>query len=341
MKLSIAIATSMILLYTVNGFAKLMGPSTGGGGFAISCPETPLEPARTMLLDLYEAEEVYKFQLVKASHNLEEDYFRSANRVYSLQGHPYLAESLKSDISKNLRNFFRSVKFVKNISELPLAKDLGEVPWVPSQCNIQQVAYFDDQSSTIYILKPLWDKLDSLNQAALAQHELSYMHQRMLGEKNSKISRLHVGHAFSVAGPTPVNDGLTSDSSLFTFKDERLSALAVTHGFSLGQSIARLQFKQIGGIPLLSKTWVDFASPIWDLALAYDPSESNFSCVVKTPDTHIVTSAPLLGLYTNDFGANQFTAELEYITNQPVKITVRRSDGSILTSGSLRGSCKK
>lgn len=346
MKLSIAILTNIILLYTVNGFAKLMGPSTGGGGFAISCPKTPLEPAQTMLLDLYEAEEVYKFQLVKASNNLEEDYFRSAQRVYSLQGYPHLAESLRSDISNGLRNFFRSVRFVENISELPVANDLGEVPWVPSQCKIQQMAYFDDQSSTIYILKPLWDKFDSLSQAALAQHELSYKYQRLLGEKTSKISRIHVGHAFSAAGPTPVSDGLSSDSFSFSFKkDERLSVLEVTHGYSLGRPTARLQFNQIGGQPLLSKTWVDFALPIWDLAHAYDPSENNFSCVVKNPNTHIITSAPLLGLYTSYFSANlehiKFTVELEYITNQPVKITIRRADGSIMTSGSLRGSCKK
>lgn len=321
----------VILMLSVHVQAKV-GPSTGGGGFTVSCPENPIEPQRTVLLDLYEAEDSLKFQLAQASGSIEQDYFQSAKRTYELQGYPDLADSMKNDLLNNLKRFFRIVKFVQNSSELPKANDLGDTSWIPSQCQVQQLAYFDDLSETVFILQPLWDKMDSLSKAALAQHEIAFRHYRTLGDKDSSMARRLVGHMFSASGPLPVRDGVASNSRRYYMQDKELSTVLVTQGYSMGKSMIRVQFEHLAGYAILAKTWADFESPAWDLEARYSPAAPFESCVVKTPGVNQVVISPLKGTITSNL-----YLKYEYITGRPVVMTVLDNDGQVITTSQVTG----
>lgn len=179
------------------------GPSTGGGGFAVFCPRAPVE-----LLDLYEGRVLLKYHLASASGDLRHDYFQAVQRTYTLQGRPEMAAQHRDRIMNNLSNFMLSTKFIETEAELPRAEDAGVLPWVPSQCVIRQVAYFDDIQQMIYILKPAWNQMDSLSQAALVEHELMSNFMRRLGERTSEAARKAVAHIFALNGSADLCDGL-------------------------------------------------------------------------------------------------------------------------------------
>lgn len=140
-----------------------------------------------------------------------------------------------------------------------------------------------------------------------------------------------MGHIFSVSGPDTVLDGVPANYRTFsTFDLKETTNVFAINAFLGSTPIVRLQFKQLGGIPLIAKTTVDFPSPTWDLALAFDTVENRPVCVVKTPDINIVQTAPLWGM-TNF----NMSVKLEYVTGKPVRLTVYRADGTIFTSGPL------
>ena len=176
--LSLALTLTAILCGTFepkNASAMGGGGMEGGGGFTINCAQTPVEPGRIETLDLYEGSQIPEFVMAKASGNLAEDYFLGVKNTYALQGYPDLAEGRREEILESLKAFFRHTQFVDSESQLPKANDLGNLPSIPPTCRVQQIAFYADTLQRIYILKPLWDQLDSLSQAALVQHELFYM----------------------------------------------------------------------------------------------------------------------------------------------------------------------
>ncbi|MBL7670472.1 MAG: hypothetical protein JNM39_08295 [Bdellovibrionaceae bacterium] len=65
MKKNLSLVIMMIVSFQLQAQAEA-GPSSGGGGFALYCPENPIEPERTVLLDLYEGEETLRFQMAQA-----------------------------------------------------------------------------------------------------------------------------------------------------------------------------------------------------------------------------------------------------------------------------------
>lgn len=303
------------------------GPSTGGGGFSVSCAATPVEPARTILLDLYEGAESFRFTMASASGSIEQDYFLGVKRTYELQGYPNLAETLKNEINQNLKLFFRSVKFIENSSELPTANDLGETIKLPSGCSLQQAAYFDDQNETVFILKPIWDKMDSLSQAALALHEIAFRDYRGLGDKHSMFARAFVAHVFSIGGVVPALDGVSAHSKRYSIDDSKASSFIVSNGTIMGKPIARIQFENIGGYAMLTKTWIDIPTPPWKLekkSLSVFPYES---CVVKTANVNQVSTLPINGTM-----AQGLSMMYEYKTGEPIRITVFKKDGTLVTS---------
>lgn len=309
-----------------------IGPSTGGGAYSITCPANPIEPAQTILLDLYEGESIYKFKMKNASGSIEKDYFVSVDTTYTLQGYPQMAESIKGAILNHLKEFFRSTVLVEHASELPVADDLGTVPIIPTQCQLAQAAYFDDNSGTIYILKSAWDGMDSMNRAALVQHELHYRFKRLAGEKSSNLTRKIVAHIFAQEGVTPVHSGASNTNRTYRAELEYSSIFQVLQGYQ-NAPMVRLQFNQINGNGLVSKTWADIPLLYWDLKYEYIKTAPYRHCVVKTPDVNFVTTVPLNGtLYSGEY-----SLRIEYITNKPVKIKIINPDGSILTEGEITG----
>lgn len=320
---------------TQGALAMGMGPSTGGGGYAIQCPENPLEPAQTTLLDLYEGAAVLNFKMKHTSGSLEQDYLESVNTTYGLQGFPKLTEEGEKKIRQHLKLFFRSVKLVEKATDLPSANDLGALPYIPSQCHVTQVAYFDDNATTIYILKPIWNLMDPLNQAALVQHELHYRHKRRDGDTDSVLTRKAIAHIFAQQGAVPTNDGISDIYHRYILRDDFISVFHAIPSFFRGTPIVRIQFQHIYGYGLVTKTWADLAMPHWELKYKY--GNQGRYCVVTSPNVNLVKTAPLKGgLYSDGLPTqNGFQVRVEYITNQPLKVSIVKPDGSVLTEGTL------
>jgi len=187
-----SILLTMILILPVSGFA---GPRSGGGGFAVSCPATPVSAGSLELLDLYEMN-AGGHRLQPALGDFKQEYIRAVGRINSLLGAPNYVQEQQELIESNLKRFFQSVKWLKNEQEMPVAQDLGKIPWIPSQCELKQIAYFDDSSKTIYVLEREYSQLSPQHQAALVFHELWFMHHRTLGETTSELSRRLTGFGF-------------------------------------------------------------------------------------------------------------------------------------------------
>lgn len=322
----------LILIILTKGFIAMgAGPSTGGGAYSVECPKNPIEPAQNILLDLYEGAYVLNFKMKQASGSIEQDYFDSIDTTYTLQGYPDLAESKREEIQLRLKTFFRAVKFVETAADLPVANDIGLPPEIPSQCHINQVAYFDDTGNTIYLLKPSWDMMDSLSQAAIVQHELHYHYKRQQGESTSLLTRRTVAHIFAKEGPLSIKDGLSEDNLEYTVDNDLISMFSMIPGFIARSPVVRLQFRHINGYGLVAKTWADFPMSHWELKYEYSKKAPFRYCVVTTPNTNLIITKPLQGtLYPKGF-----QIRLEYITGLPVKIGVLKPDGSILTEGTI------
>lgn len=318
----------LLSMGSVPGWAEeRLGPSTGGGGFAVQCPQTPISPAEVELLDFYEGREVLGLQMAKSTGNLRNDYFRAVDRTYTMQGNRDYAEQNKNWINANLTKFMRNTIFVEHASDLPKASDLGNAPMVPSQCSIQQVAYFEDAANTIYILRPLWDQMDSLNQAGLVLHELFGPEIRKRGFHTSEFSRRSVAHINAVTGAAPILDGLTpSDRSLSASTSQPngvpdVSVFVAKKLKSLGSELLRLQFSQINGMALLAKTWIDLPYVELDLERAQCTSGALLGhMILKTPGIDLQISVPLNGKLTTGM-----ELKVEMKTGEPVRLTLSKN----------------
>lgn len=313
-----------MLGFSVSGWAS--GPSTGGGGFVVSCPATQVSSAEVQLLDLYESTFVLGFSLVQSVGNLKDDYFASADRTYTIQGRPHLAEEIRSQIDANLVAFLRSVKFVARPEDLPVANDLGHVPWIPSQCSIKQVAFFEDGSTTIYILKDLWDQMSTLNKAATVSHELYGRRMRQLGEPDSTYARRTVGHIYAESGFTPILNGLDELNHEFSGWDIHGKSTYNSSFFrqkvNLGTGRWRFQFTDLAGRPVLAKTFADFKYLDWMFQFgrsSQDPSV--VGCILTTPGIDSTESSKIIGTM-----AAEETLSLVSKTGSPLKLVLSRGN---------------
>lgn len=331
---------SLLSLIAVSANAAFTnGPSSGGGGFVVDCPANVLEPAKVELLDLYEARQKLGFITSISSANLVEDYFQSVDRTYTMQGSPDLAEQLRTDIDQNLKNFFRSVKEVQP-SELPRVNDLGNLPWIPASCQIKQVAFFDDNTETIHLDRSLFDRLDSLNQAALVQHELWYEHLRTLQDETSELARLAVGHTFALRGVIPVDHEIPEGARKFTTSGSSIGLdISSFHAYPVHSGMTtkmlRLQFSQLQGRAQLTKTYVHLPWHAWDLKFGRSKSKASFvGCIVQTPQQNIQQTVPVLGTMSEGL-----SLKYTYQTGEPIRLTLLNK-GKVVSEGYVGNDCR-
>lgn len=302
------------------------GPSTGGGGFVVTCAENILEPARVELLDMYEGRVNLGFTMAQASGDLSKDYWAAVNRTYSLQGDPNLADKLKKDIEENLKKFARIIRFVDSEHLLPQADDLGKIPYIPSSCKIRQIAFFVDQEQTVYVLKSLWDQLDSANQVALILHETAFHHTRSLGEVTSEYARRVVVHMMAISGPVPFKKGIPDDAPSYITR-QKLFPQADSSGISVfwtfpmygSEKVRRLQFSQIFGRPLLTATWAYL--PYFDWEFKFGKLNSNphvMGCLLQTPNLEGEVTSPLEGTQMEGYSIG-----LKYKTGEPLLLSLK------------------
>lgn len=160
------------------------GNSVGNGGDVVICPHS------TELLDLYEAKELYKKNLI----TLNENHKVIIKERLSILGK--LSSKLEALYLKKINAY--KIAF-KNEIVLKDLKDENHV-FIPKNCSLKQIAHRRNEASPAYdiiINDDYWKKLNNVNQASLIMHEVIYDHFRFFKIPNSSGVRKFVGIIFS------------------------------------------------------------------------------------------------------------------------------------------------
>lgn len=273
------IKTIPILLLAATSQA---GVSTSGGGFAVVCRNQQSEITSAEVLDLFEAREVYRLTLMASTGDMKTDYYNSAKNTYTLQTDAKEAEEILeyteqheyTNLYVSLQNFMDRVLWLSSALELPKAEDLGQTQahlYMKPGCQIEQIAYMEDNPAKTYIRKEIWDRLDSLNQAALVQHELHYHGDRVylvVPETSSEHIRRNIAVIFASNFIEGAKHGIPSGEKEIRVQQNLNSNKTGKHDnttffkFETGESvngipITRMQFTFLGGRAVLTKTYVD------------------------------------------------------------------------------------
>ena len=191
-------------------FAKsLDGAGSSGGGFAVVCRDQNNNISSAELLDLYEARNRYGLSLIHSTGSLEGDFMLGVQNTYHLQGYDNFP--IDQSVKKiGLDRFMDIVEFVRSPKSIPAINDIGKTVSIPNNCRAEQVALFIDEHEKVLINEDLWDKLDTLSQAALVSHEEFYFQYRKYNESTSENSRASVAHIYSSNATPAVNENIKS-----------------------------------------------------------------------------------------------------------------------------------
>ena len=258
-----------LFLLISRGFV-FAGPSTSGGGFAVVCRGLRGVIQSAKLIDLYEAQTKYGYQLMPASGDFAHDYVRAARNIYRLQG--YNPPVTDDEIKTRLGDFMKIVQWVPPGEKLPNLNDLGGQIAVPKGCDLEPLAIFYDRQNIVSIDKEIWDSLDSQSQAGLIVHELGYHYMRQMAvnpDTNSKDVRLFSASYFA-QNLIPVQSGIPSNAKVESrfHKCNKTSPTSSSceqattyHRFNMttnnGKNYHRIQFTFLAGRPLASITILD------------------------------------------------------------------------------------
>lgn len=257
------------------------GVSSSGGGYAVVCRDEKKQIISAELLDLYEGRVKHHFDIIKSSGSALKDYTESVDKTYSLQLKPnekfQNCDGCRTS-SENFELFMKQATWKNSNKQLKQQYDLGDVSQAVSSlqqgCDIEPAAVFNDDVDRVQIAKDIWNKFDSLSQAALVQHEMFYRDARqyyLLPEKTSENTRLNVGIIFSNNGEN-VKIGIPDNADFNLIKhnlnantDGQFSSTSFYRfeiGHENGKTVYRSQFDYIAGRAVLSKTYVDIPSSV-------------------------------------------------------------------------------
>jgi hypothetical protein len=149
------------------------GTRDGGGGIGVRCVSKQKETFE--LLDLYEARGRGSVSLpepkdARAATSLVSDLFARhfwnvdtipVNQVKSQMHDLIFAPIFNGQPWYNFET--QRQERVEYVNYLPLSGDVGAYR-IPSNCVLVQIAYYDDKSTALKIVKPLWDKLSVVEQ---------------------------------------------------------------------------------------------------------------------------------------------------------------------------------
>ncbi len=187
----------------------IQGVGSSGGGKAVVCrnPKT-LQVESAKLLDLYEATHKFGLQLRPPQSSMENELFEFlTNYNRSTQDHPAPVTDYDVDHITQTVPVFQFKK-----GELADVADVGSTVSLPTGCQLEQLAVYNDDTNKLFVDEEIWDSLDSMNRAALIAHELIYRQQRVEGgQKTSELARRLVGLLFSTT-PTPSRQDLNLDN---------------------------------------------------------------------------------------------------------------------------------
>ncbi len=301
------------------------GPSSGGGGMVVTCKNEAGIITSTDLLDVYEAKQNPKLKVMQPTGDLAEDYLRTVNHTYILQGAPGLAQSRKKQINENLNGFMGIVDWV---DALPFLNDQGEMTVkIPDNCKLEQLAIFYDSKDRVSIDKNIWARLDTVSRAALVQHEIFYHFERKFSEKTSESTRSYVRQNVTTEGFTPVVTGLENSLSLGSAYDEaNNNNLTVFHiRNDLDPKHLTLQFTQIGGRALLVQTIVQIPDLV--LSVKCIINGNNERVCYPTTQVNMNVRLPVITEHRKDW-----EILFKYVAGEPVKITLIQRGAVLSTS---------
>jgi hypothetical protein len=172
------------------------GVGTSGGGHVVVCDATRADAlGYVTLLDLYEAQQVYRMELRGRLGSLENELHTLAQQLQIVIG---ASGRLPSPLNgETLLEWWENrAQFIPAMSAS--TGDYGVMPDMPRGCGVKQIAIYDDSKDIIRVNLDLWESLDDFNKAALIAHELIY-HDRRLSDRefSSETSRYLVGRIFS------------------------------------------------------------------------------------------------------------------------------------------------
>lgn len=294
-----------LIAISLHAHARDTGTSTSGGGYAVVCRDASGVINSATLLDLVEAVQRYNLSLPQATGSLEADYNRALANRYRLQGLKEI--DLGNESLGDLQKFFTKVQF----KDTPLISlnDMGQVVADLGNCKLEPVAVFHDDIDQVEINLEIYNKLDSLSQAALVCHENYYHYERGLNETTSEGARLLVAHVFSNSNLPAVDADMPAkhlvcvtagtsgqDSEFYAYKIE-----------NRGETV--LQLRSIMGRTVITKATVSLQD-------GFLTALANSSQPQLSPEARNMTArAPVSGDY-----AQEWDIEAVYSVGQPVLI---------------------
>lgn len=191
-RLSLCVA-SLLSMFSPRADA---GVGTSGGGHVVVCQGRSADIyGFATVLDIFEAEELYKLTLRQARQSLAEELDLLATQLATvMQDSPHLPSPLTG--AALIEWWDNRVQYIPDLRAE--TSDLGSVPPLPRGCVVKQIAVFDDSHDLVHVDLDLWNSLDDFNKAALIAHELVYRERRLdERESSSEASRFLVGRMFS------------------------------------------------------------------------------------------------------------------------------------------------
>lgn len=196
MRTLIRLTYIFVLSLTLSPLGSNAGVGTSGGGHVIVCDGRRADTlGYVTLLDIYEAEHVFKMSLRIPQTSLQDELNILASQLQIVLG---ASARIPSPLNgETLLEWWENrAQFIPTMSAH--TGDYGVMPALPTGCGVKQIAIYDDANDIIQVSLDLWESLDDFNKAALIAHELIY-HDRRLSDRevSSETSRYLVGRVFS------------------------------------------------------------------------------------------------------------------------------------------------
>ncbi|MCX6116196.1 MAG: hypothetical protein NT027_01540 [Proteobacteria bacterium] len=260
-----------VALLGISSIALGEGAGSTGGGHAVVCRDQLGGSSTVELLDLWEAKAAGKQIVAPTSDDEYEQYAAYLKRLrYVLGGDRPVKQTDILHFQQEVDSLYH---FIDDEEYLPTTSDFGEVPTLPSNCKIEQLATFFDRKPQVKVRLSLWNQLNSVHKAALLIHEVAAHQQRFGGKENTTLlARRFVGQMFSEnlqSAVLPIDAGVPSNAVKCTANEVEsgeASFFFVYPNPSDPQSGSILQFQRIIGRVVYDRTIVP-------LPISIDPTQ--------------------------------------------------------------------
>jgi hypothetical protein len=215
------IFTAWFLFLALFSLTAHAGTSSGGGGVGVRCV-LPNGKSTLETLDIHEAK-LKGLNFVSLPNNEEEaielgsrlmaNHYFAGYFTYVGEYQKFLKERIFEKIFKGdsiQESDTGGLIYQKEVSHLDLSNDYGKYSIAPN-CHLEQIAYFDDSASTLFLNKSVFSEMDYLNQVAMFTHEIIYFLDRNYPSlhddldpntpRTSEITRYFTGKLFSTIPP--------------------------------------------------------------------------------------------------------------------------------------------